>query len=61
MINKGGVDVDDAGGPGSFFIDSMYVPQRSVPDVGICSNDLAGNETYILVSVSFQLIPFISV
>jgi hypothetical protein len=42
MINKGGVDVDGAGGLGTFYIDSMYVAQWSDPDLGAFSDDLLG-------------------
>jgi hypothetical protein len=34
LINKGGVDIDESGSKGTFWIDSMYVAQFSDPDVG---------------------------
>ncbi len=44
LINKGGVDIDDAAGDqlGSYFIDSMYVCQWSDADLGSFSDDLVG-------------------
>lgn len=45
FINKGGVDVDGAGGKGSFYCDSMYVGQWSDPDLGAFSDDLLGCDT----------------
>ncbi|MCK6559350.1 T9SS type A sorting domain-containing protein [candidate division KSB1 bacterium] len=43
LINKGGVDVTDAGGTkGSFYINEMYVAQWSDPDLGNSGDDVAG-------------------
>ena len=54
MINKGGVDVDGAGGPGSFYIDSMYVAQWSDPDVGFNVDDLVGCDTVLDVGFAYN-------
>jgi len=45
IINKGGVDVNGAGGLGTFYIDSMYVAQWSDPDLGAFSDDLLACDT----------------
>jgi len=45
MLNKGGVDIDGAGGMGAFYIDSMYVCQWSDPDLGSAFDDLVGCDT----------------
>ena len=42
IINKGGVEIDNAGTLGSFYLDSMYVAQWSDPDVGAFGDDLIG-------------------
>ncbi len=43
LINKGGVDVTDAGGTkGSFYINEMYIAQWSDPDLGNAGDDIAG-------------------
>ena len=54
MINKGGIDVDGAGGLGSFYIDSMYVAQWSDPDIGIFSDDLAGCDTVLNLGFAYN-------
>jgi hypothetical protein len=45
IINKGGVDIDDAGNKGCFWIDSMYVGIWSDPNLGDPMDDLAGCDT----------------
>ena len=45
FINKGGVEIDEAGTLGSFYLDSMYVCQWSDPDLGSFSDDLVGTDT----------------
>lgn len=43
LINKGGVDITNAGGTkGSFYINEMYVAQWSDPDLGNSGDDVAG-------------------
>lgn len=42
FINKGGVEVDDQGNMGVFYLDSCYVCQWSDPDLGSAGDDLVG-------------------
>jgi hypothetical protein len=45
MINKGGVDIDEAGTKGSLYCPTMYVGQWSDPDLGSFADDLLGCDT----------------
>lgn len=54
IINKGGVDIDDAGTKGSFWIDSMYVGQWSDPDVGAFFDDLVGCDTLLNMGFAYN-------
>jgi len=45
FINKGGVEIDDQGNMGIFYLDSMYVCQWSDPDLGSWGDDLVGCDT----------------
>ena len=42
IINKGGVEINNAGTRGSLYLDSMYVSQWADPDLGIFGDDLVG-------------------
>lgn len=54
MINKGGVETDDRGSRGSFWIDSMYVGQWSDADIGNWQNDLVGCDTMLNMSFYYN-------
>jgi len=45
FINKGGVQIDNAGTIGGLYLDSMYVCQWSDPDLGTFGDDLTGCDT----------------
>lgn len=47
IINKGGVDINENGEKGTFFLDSMYVGQWSDPDLGDFGDDLVGCDTVL--------------
>jgi len=54
LINKGGVQIDNAGTLGSFHIDSMYVCQWSDIDLGSFSDDLTGCDSVLSLGFCYN-------
>jgi len=54
FINKGGVEIDDSGNLGSFWLDSCYVVQWSDPDLGDTGDDLLSCDTLLSVGYVYN-------
>ena len=54
IINKGGVEIDEQGTIGAFYMDSMYVVQWSDPDLGNAGDDLLGADTLLSMGYVFN-------
>ena len=54
LINKGGVEIDDQGNLGSFWLDSCYVVQWSDPDLGDAGDDLLGCDTLLSIGYVYN-------
>ncbi len=54
FINKGGVEIDEAGNKGAFWIDSTYVGLFSDPDLGYHGDDLVGCDTLLQAGFAYN-------